>query len=335
MNLIFLSPFNDIGDFQVAVVNMDNGNVSDLLLNNFQKTKIILNYFEEFDKAVKSIKSDQNKALFLIPQNYTSKLFQNATPSTFLFNDGVNPRRLAIVEARLFDAFNKTGAEMQDLNLNAFKYFKKGFGLKMVREKETFRKLAGKGIILCLLWPLMVFITSELATEISSGFLERSLISGLNPSNIIISCFIFYYLLSFVQVLLDEVIAVATSFKDSSFANQLLVYFLMMQQSIYIILMSILIALMIKNRNVVSVIGTISFYPLVFLSGFVRSPEAMSTLCRFLAKICPFSLSLSAVKDIFLLNTFFTFNVMMCVISTLVWTCGFLIVIFFTKNRVL
>lgn len=272
--VIFFAPIYGISDVRLAIVNNDVGNLGRSILSNIPEI-LIQESFSNLNEAQESLKKDKNRAIYLIPENFSLSLQSNSTKiSPFLLFAAEDVRVLPSIEQAINKAFNKTAFERHLSPPN----FKNKIAVKSI---PGFRNLTANqsfnsSFNLTLWVVILTVVATELTFEMSTGFLERSLIAGLKPIDVFASTFVVYILISLAQSFCILHYVFLVSFKGiitlKLFGS---CYVFVVLLGFWTVLFAILLALLIKNPSIVAMTSFCTFYTVSFLTGSARCQEAM------------------------------------------------------------
>lgn len=118
----FFAPMYEVSDISLAIVNNDSGNLSPSILANIPEI-LSKEYFDSLEAAKDSIKNHKNKAIYLIPENFSLNILSNSKFSKspeLLMTSADNQQILPSIASAITQAFNKTAFE-QHLTQPTFK----------------------------------------------------------------------------------------------------------------------------------------------------------------------------------------------------------------------
>ncbi|XP_014666455.1 PREDICTED: ABC transporter G family member 20-like [Priapulus caudatus] len=306
----------DLKNVPVAVVNQDSPPIlSTSYLKSISSSIVDLQYHDNFADGYNAVLENKAWALLYFNTSFTMDLITrarnptNATSeiidggSVHVYQDITNQQiSLSLTQELLsaFETFARNTLYSMGFNPGAadipIKFEDPVYGDTSLQ----FTDYMAPGIICTVTFFMAVGLTSlSFITERKEGLLDRSMVAGVTPVEVMIAHICSQFFVLVVQISLLLIVAIGI-FKVPHLGSIVLVFLLTLLQGLGGMAYGFLISSLCDEEYSAIQISLASFYPCVLLSGIIWPLEAMPSALRYISIALPQTIPTDAMRGILL-----------------------------------
>ncbi|XP_070508497.1 ABC transporter G family member 23-like [Chironomus tepperi] len=332
-------------NIQIGVVNNEihdcshnstNSYISCLFIDNLDK-KLNKNYYKKFDAAFEDLQEGRLKGIILIPENFTDVLYDDdldIQKIEIYLDYGVYVEDL-FLKVKVYEAFKSTAEHAaEDIDgkdihteLMRFDYL---YGTMDFNFKDSFGVAAS---FLMLFFLPMCYTSLIIYSHRIEGIWNRTLLSGVEISEILLSYLIFSIMYSMLQSLLF-LITLYFEFSSAITADYWLLGLITISMTNLGFIIGILFSASFDNFHVIYGFGVWVCWVMIALCGFVWPTEAIHPIVRPIGEWSPITFAIKTFLNVYLkkmkiLDPIIGFGL----IYVFAWIFGVLVVVKILLNR--
>ena len=354
ISLLIMCIGQDIKHIPISVYNPEtvrkSESLSELFLSSIDEKHISLIRYKTLESAIEAVKRNDVWAVIHFRNNFTESLRMRSLLATDSDADIIDSSsvRLQIdmsnqvigfqIQRQIYEAFLKfVGIIANNFGINP-EALKPPIIIDPpiygIPKQSLISFIAPGAFIIVAYFATNVMTTHLLIKERNDGLIERSLVAGVTPTELVLSHIILQTLLLAFQVGFKLIVAflIFTIPNSGSLISAVILTFL---QGICGLMFGLMVSALCHDEIYANTLGIGAFFPTVMIGGIFWPLESMPTVLRYISQCLPSTLAIESLRCILLRGWGFEHNqVLIGYGITIGWLSFFLInaLIFFNRR---